>query len=180
MTHFFELADVLLNLEEQLLFNYCYYPEEGKISLACEWPETKPDVDRAFIQLIFNGVENFEREHGIQLILQGYVGEYFDKSAPCPTVIEDVATKTRKDGSKEIAFWFGGSFGGISFSCFEILGRTRYSYVKKRNNSRDYFDCDTGEKFDFSDPFAGLDTQTQEFTALFAHTKTSVKGGGRR
>jgi hypothetical protein len=146
----------LLTLGESLLIRFCYDPDVSIFTIVCDYWDKEPGSDRAFVKLVFCEVTDYNREAGDQLGFRKYIKEYSLNEAKAPLVIQDIATESIRNHSKKADFWFGPSFGGLSFSYQSCCGQILNTRAIKDGDSYQYYDLETGARLDFYNPFNDL------------------------
>lgn len=139
-------------LIESLLISYVYSPADATFEIVCDFWNKPPGSDRAFLRLVFAGVQRFRRELGDRGALQGFATCYSARSAPGATVIQSVRMGPGLERG-HVDFGFGPSFGGVSFAYESVVGHVRSARVAARGADYEYFDFETGAPFDFYSPF---------------------------
>ncbi len=142
----------LYQLQECLLLGYRLDAGAGTFAVTCEHWEKPGQGQRAFLKLLFRGVERFEREAGHMPSLRSYTTEYRLRGASATTVFQ--AIELARDGaSKRAAFWFGPGYGGCSFSYEDVHAFVRVARVENRGNEWEYRDIENNDVMDFYEPF---------------------------
>lgn len=144
--------DELGKLRECLLIEYKLVPESHRLVVVCEPWERQAPGQRAFLKLVFGGVEEFKREPGVNPALQVYGSEYRLEGAPGAAVFQSV--EIAPHGSKTcVNLWFGPGFGGCSF-LYETLGACiRVAHAELRGEEWEYRDASSNEELNFFAPF---------------------------
>ena len=146
-------AERLGHLKECLLIHYEYHPESGTFVIVSDSWEKPGEGCRAFIRILFSGVEEFEREPGINHAARKFVEVYRPREAAPPTVFQDVEVFSEGEGRTRVSFGFGPAFGGVSFTCREYSAWTRVARVRQVGSQWEYRDAATGDVMDFFEPF---------------------------
>lgn len=144
--------DELRRLQECLLIEYKLDARADTFTLTCEHWEKPGQGQRAFLKLLFRGVERFEREPGLNPSLQSYSTEYRLRGAPATTVFQSIELAPNEAG-KRATFWFGPAYGGCSFSYADVRAFVRIARSEKKGDEWEYRDLDTSEALDFFEPF---------------------------
>jgi hypothetical protein len=145
---------VTKNLLESLLIAYRYDATEGVLVMVFDYDEKAPGADRAFLRLHFEGVSKFKRIPGLFAELQRFTDSFSARETRAASVLQKVEINERAR-PMIIAFGFGHSFGGISFTCTGVAAHSRNTRATNRGGDRwDYFDFENGDPIDFHEPFA--------------------------
>lgn len=117
----------------------------GSISLA--------DVD--FIKFSCIGVANFIRISGRHPALMHFVDSYWQRLASNHVVLQVAVLQQQADTSYDLELCMGSALGGVRVRCASVAAEVKLAReVQERiGEPYHYYDLDTGEEFDFWDPF---------------------------
>ncbi|MDC0747183.1 hypothetical protein [Polyangium mundeleinium] len=138
-------------LAESLLIAFRFEHDPKRFTLVCDFP---PDegAQRAFVGFLFTGVRGYTREAGDLAVNRKFQESYETRENPRAVVVQSIkASRRSQSGSLEL--WFGINFGGISFRYDHVTAFVRNAHVEKKGNDWIYRDAQTGECFDYADPF---------------------------
>ncbi|MBU8898063.1 hypothetical protein KRR26_20820 [Corallococcus sp. M34] len=142
----------LEGLRECLLIEYALERGGRKFFLVSEYGEGRASGRRSFIRLVFEGVEDFKREPGVNSGSRAYWGEYRLRGAPGAVVIQSFETLSEERGMRA-SIWFGPSFGGCSFLYGGVRAFVRSARVEMRGIDWEYRDVEDNAVLDFYSPF---------------------------
>jgi hypothetical protein len=152
-------ADELPYLVESLVFAFAHDRTGHRFVLVCEYPKKALDSSRAFIALVFDGVENFTQTKDNHTRSNLFWERYQASERPPHIVLQEQHfSHAAPDGAFEC--WFGAGFGGLQFRHHGLRAFVRDARVQKGEDSFTYRDFKSGEEFDVLLPFGALDTWT--------------------
>ncbi|WP_143076264.1 hypothetical protein [Stigmatella erecta] len=110
--------------------------------VADSWEKQVPG-QRSFIKLVFEGVEEFKREPGMNPALRAYWSEYRLKGAAPGGVVFQLIEVLPAERSRRLNLWFGPAFGG---------GSLRTARAEMRGGVWEHRDAVSNEALDFFAP----------------------------
>lgn len=142
----------LQDLLECLVIEFGFNRKASRFRLITDFPCDDDNADRAFLELDFLGVRDFNRERGMVAAMQRYGSHYTARAEQTAIVIQSVEHASI-DGGGNLSLWFGPAFGGVTLTYSDIAGRLRSARVEKRLDGFVYRDADSGRRLDFYRPF---------------------------
>ncbi|RKI08284.1 hypothetical protein D7Y13_16275 [Corallococcus praedator] len=142
----------LEGLRECLLIAYALNRESHEFVVVSDYWEGRAAERRSFVRLVFEGVEDFKREPGLNPELRAFWGEYRMEGAPGGVVFQSVETHPEGGGTRA-NLWFGPSFGGCSFLYRGVHASVRKARVTMRGRDWEYRDAEDDEVLEFHEPF---------------------------
>jgi len=149
-------VDLLQRLDESyvILFERCRPRRTFDIILAISAPRGSGRSD--FVQLRFYGVRIFFRERA-RIASHRRFKEAFHNEVG---VLLIFASQGEPNAPPNwIQFWFGVNFGGLSFKYDRRRAWERSGKAIKRGDVYNCIDTETGEEFEFNNPFPRLRTR---------------------
>ncbi len=143
-------------LLEMLIIAFAYNQDEHRFTIVAEHPERSPGSSRDLIALVFRELNRFNREPGDVPKWTCFEFRYTLKDQRGGIVFQDIAAGEGDDGCQYVRFWFGPSFGGISFQYQTLKTYRRGSRVVQVGKEFVYFDLESNREFDFYNPFPDL------------------------
>jgi len=129
------------------------------VTFVCGYPKVAQGAHRAFVGVVYSGVTEFHRQLGGLAKHHRFRDDYQLEPDMGPIVIQHVEATPHPSGTVQ-EFWFGPSFGGITFTFDSVEGFIRNALVTEINGEYIYHDADTGERYDFYVPFPALQFPT--------------------
>jgi hypothetical protein len=140
-------------LVECLLIEYMLDRERREFAVVSDYWEKQAPGQRSFLKLVFEGVEEFKREPGVNSELRAYWSEYRPKgTVPGGIVFQSIKILPAENG-RRVIIWFGPAFGGCSFVYRGVRAFVRSARVEMRGGEWEYRDAVSNEAFDFFAPF---------------------------
>lgn len=134
--------NALIQSESELVFKFQYDPEEQLIELICDYWDLRPDANRAFIEFKFTGVSRFNSKGDMSI------------KYPHLDVHNELESASRKVEYGILFINLNFRNGkSVSFQAEGMFARARHARVVRRDAEFDYFDLESGKKFEFEHPF---------------------------
>jgi hypothetical protein len=148
--------EFLPKILECLVFSFEYDDISSDFSLVIDFPSERPEVDREFLALEFLNVHDFQRVIGSFEPMRRFTTSYLLKRDRANIVVQAARCAPKQDGHA-LELWFGPAFGGISCLFERASARRREAKATRGDEGAFiYQDWNSGESFDFYDPFGAL------------------------
>jgi len=150
--------EVWSKIREAFVLSFRYDRERTSFVLVCDYPPEVPGVKRAFVALVFSGVNNVSRQLGDLAETHRFQERYSSEPGVRRIVVQDIEAKP--DAGRTFQdIWFGPNFGGVTFTFEKVEGFLRNcapGQTTQVDGKWVYRDADTGEPFVFPVPFPAL------------------------
>jgi hypothetical protein len=144
--------EIVADLFECLVIAFQYDESARSFRLVVDFPKEQSEVDREFLALEFLGVRGFRREYGSAVNMRRFETRYSIRSEQVLIVVQSAGV-TPKEGGYFLELWFGPAFGGLSCLFEQVRGQRRLARVTESDGRFLYQDWQSGEAFEFEDPF---------------------------
>ncbi|WP_394846879.1 hypothetical protein LZC95_05360 [Pendulispora brunnea] len=140
-------------LREYLLIAFKYDSARAVLTMICDYAVVSEGARRAFVMLVFEGVDHYERSVGDSGDYCKFVDSYQADTQSAPIVIQDV--RLHREGTVlSMNVFLGTDFGEFEFRFKNISGFVRNAKVEQQGDRFVYRDWRTNREFDFFNPFS--------------------------
>jgi hypothetical protein len=140
---------------EALLIKFDYYSDVSRLEIVSDFINWDLDEDkREFKKISFEGVNNFKRLIGKNIALKDTKDSYHIDNYQGTHAIQKIQALQIDDDHWKFIIKIDTALGGFEFECKSIIIYSKIARGEQTSSDQwIYYDSDTGERFEFSDPF---------------------------